>query len=143
MSILHPVFVLVALTGITLARLAYGRVRAIASGAASMDYFRAYRDGQDGSEPEHTRVLARHYDNLLQAPMLFYVAAAVALATGRETPLVLGLAWAYAALRVVHSAIHTTSNVVVWRFRVFILSWLVLLALWTVLVFGGATRQIL
>ena len=135
MSILHPVYVLVALTGITLARLAYGRVRAITTGAASIGYFRAY---QDGTEPEHTRVLARHYDNLLQAPMLFYVAAAVALATEKETPLVLGLAWTYTLLRVVHSVIHTTSNVVVWRFRVFILSWVVLLALWTVLVFGGA-----
>jgi hypothetical protein len=137
MSILHPVFVLVALTGITLARLAYGRVRAITSGAASIGYFRAY---QEGSEPEHTRVLARSYDNLLQAPMLFYVAAVVALVTGRETPFVLGLAWAYALLRVVHSVIHTTSNVVVWRFRVFILSWIVRLVLWTVLVFGGAPR---
>jgi hypothetical protein len=137
LSILHPVFVLVALTALTLARLAHGRLRAVGDGRASLDYFRAYRDG-DGSEPEHTRVLARHYDNLLQAPMLFYVAAAVALATGRETPLVLGLAWAYAALRVVHSVIHTTNNRVRWRFQAFIASWVVLVALWVVLVFGGA-----
>jgi len=53
-----------------------------------------------------------------------------------QTPLVLGLAWTYAALRVAHSVIHTTRNDVDWRFRTFILSWIVLLALWVVLVFG-------
>jgi len=88
MSILYPVFVLVALTAITLFRLAFARVRAIREGRASIGYFTTY---QDGREPDDTRVLARHYDNLFQAPLLFYVAALVILITHRETPLTLGL----------------------------------------------------
>ena len=133
MSILHPVFVLVALTGVTLFRLARGRLRALQSGEASLGYFSTY---QDGREPEHTRVLARHYDNLFQAPLLFYVAALVVLITGRETATTLALAWAYVALRIVHSVIHTGRNDVAWRFRVFALSWVALLALWAVIAAG-------
>jgi hypothetical protein len=134
MSILYPVFVLVALTGVTLLRLAFGRLRAVSRGEASIAYYTTY---QDGREPDHTRVLARHYDNLFQAPLLFYVAALVILITRRETLLTLGLAWAYVLLRVVHTLIHTGSNDVAWRFRVFALSWLVLLTLWGVIAFAS------
>jgi hypothetical protein len=133
MSILYPVFALVALTAITLFRLAFARVRAIREGRASLRYFATY---QDGREPDETRVLARHYDNLFQAPLLFYVAARVILITHRETAVTVGLAWAYVALRVVHTAIHTTTNDVPWRFRVFAASWLVLVLLWGVLAFA-------
>ncbi len=46
------------------------------------------------------------------------------------TPLSLGLAWAYVALRVVHSAIHCGYNRVMHRFYAFLASNLVLWALW-------------
>jgi hypothetical protein len=42
----------------------------------------------------------------------------------------LGLAWAFVALRIAHSAVHLTYNHVVHRMRVFALSVLVLLTLW-------------
>jgi hypothetical protein len=132
MSILYPVFVLVALTAVTLGRLAVGRLRAVQSGEASLAYFTTY---QDGREPDHTRALSRHYDNLFQAPLLFYVAALTLLVTGAETTVTLVLAWGYVALRIVHTVIHTGPNDVVWRFRVFLASWLVLLALWSVIAF--------
>jgi hypothetical protein len=132
MSILHPVFALVALTALTLGRLAVGRLRAVQSGEASLAYFKTY---QDGREPDHTRALARHYDNLFQAPMLFYVAALVILVTGTETVATLALAWAYVGLRAVHTWIHTGPNDVVWRFRVFGLSWVVLVAMWGMIAF--------
>ena len=65
--------------------------------------------------------------------MLFYAAALVVLISGHEAVLTLGLAWAYVALRVVHTGIHTTTHDVLWRFRIFGASRLVLLALWGVL----------
>jgi hypothetical protein len=72
---------------------------------------------------------------LFQAPLLFYVAALTLLVTGAETTVTLVLAWGYVALRIVHTVIHTGPNDVVWRFRVFLASWLVLLALWSVIAF--------
>jgi hypothetical protein len=43
---------------------------------------------------------------------------------------VFALAWAYVALRIVHSAIHLTYNKVLHRLGVFALSNVVLVALW-------------
>jgi len=50
------------------------------------------------------------------------------------TPLLLGLAWAYVALRLLHSFIHVGYNKVMHRFNVFALSALVLLVMWVLLV---------
>jgi hypothetical protein len=43
------------------------------------------------------------------------------------------LGWAYFALRVVHTAIHVNMNKVMWRFRAFFASWIVLAAYWAAL----------
>jgi hypothetical protein len=65
--------------------------------------------------------------------VLFYLALAVAALTWQWTPLVIGLAWTYVALRVVHSWIHCTYNRVRHRFYAFLASNVVLWALWIVL----------
>ena len=79
---------------------------------------------------------ADNFRNLFETPVLFYLALVVAALTAQVTPLVLGLAWAYVAARVLHSAIHCTYNKVMHRFRAFALSLLVLLVLWAVLGYG-------
>jgi len=79
---------------------------------------------------------ADNFRNLFETPVLFYLALVVAALTEQVTPLVLGLAWAYVATRVLHSAIHCTYNKVMHRFRAFALSLLVLLVLWAVLGYG-------
>jgi hypothetical protein len=79
---------------------------------------------------------ADNFRNLFETPVLFYLALVVAALTAQVTPLVLGLAWAYVAARVVHSAIHCSYNKVMHRFRVFALSMFVLLVLWAVLGYG-------
>lgn len=79
---------------------------------------------------------ADNFRNLFETPVLFYLALVVAAMTAQITPVVLGLAWAYVAARVLHSAIHCTYNKVMHRFRAFALSILVLAALWAVLGYG-------
>lgn len=79
---------------------------------------------------------ADNFRNLFETPVLFYLALVVAALTAQVTPLVLGLAWAYVATRVLHSVIHCTYNKVMHRFRAFACSLLVLLALWAVLGYG-------
>lgn len=75
---------------------------------------------------------ADNFRNLFEVPVLFYALGAVALAT-RQTPgwLVVG-AWAFVGLRVVHSFIHCTYNKVVHRLAAFLLSFMLLVALWVV-----------
>jgi len=79
---------------------------------------------------------ADNFRNLFEMPMLFYLALIVAAIADLASPLVLGLAWAYVAARVLHSFIHCGYNKVMHRFRAFALSVFVLLALWCVLGYG-------
>ena len=79
---------------------------------------------------------ADNYRNLFEMPVLFYLALVVAALTGQVTTVVLVLAWAYVAERVLHSAIHCSYNKVMHRFRAFALSVFVLLMLWAVLGYG-------
>jgi hypothetical protein len=73
---------------------------------------------------------ADNFRNLFEVPVLFYALCAVALATN-QTPswLVLG-AWAFVALRVLHSIIHCSYNKVMHRLAVFLVSFALLVALW-------------
>ena len=79
---------------------------------------------------------ADNFVNLLEVPVLFYLALVVAHQTAQVTPLVLGLAWAFVAGRVLHSLIQCTYNKVMHRFAVYSISTTVAWALWAVLAAG-------
>jgi hypothetical protein len=130
MSILWPAFALVALTLAVVIRLARQRFAAVRAGRVDGRFYKAFR-GE--GEPEEVAVTARNLINLYEMPTLFYAGIAIAFAGGQSGTLLLTLAWGYVALRLVHTAIHLGSNKVLWRFRVFALSWLVLLAFWVTL----------
>ena len=81
--------------------------------------------------PASLRWKADNYDHLLQQPTLFYAVALVLVLglTGADDGLNIGLAWLYVALRVVHSLVQATVNVIMIRFSVFAVATLVLLAM--------------
>ncbi len=68
--------------------------------------------------------------NLLEFPVLFYIATLLVFVLQRVDTIYLVLGWVYVALRVVHTIIHVTSNKVPNRFKAFILSYVVLIVLW-------------
>jgi hypothetical protein len=108
-----------------------GKVRfdAIKSGQTTdLGYFKTFQGASP--EPEKVQKVQRNYHNLLATPVLFYVASTAALALGITDAILLYLAWGYVALRLIHSYVHITSNVVIVRFRIFALSLLVLVAIW-------------
>lgn len=79
---------------------------------------------------------ADNFRNLFELPVLFYLALVVAATTGQATPLVLGLAWLFVLLRVLHSAIQCTANRVMRRFQAYLAGGIALWALWIVLGIG-------
>ena len=79
--------------------------------------------------PAAVRWKADNYDHLLQQPTLFYTVALVLGLSGADDGLNIGLAWLYVALRVVHSLVQATVNVIMIRFSVFAVATLVLLAM--------------
>lgn len=132
-NIFYPVLAMFALTAFCLFRLARLRFMAIRHGEVDLKFFKLYRDGD---EPPTLRVHARHLTNLFEAPVLFYVIVIIAFVTRQTGVLPVVLAWAYVVLRYAHSYVHLTSNRISTRFRIFALSWLVLVLLWLV-VFAG------
>jgi hypothetical protein len=103
------------------------RFRAGAAGQIVRDDFKF---GESANVPGHVSIPNRNYMNLLELPMLFYVASLMFYVTSRVDGLVLGLAWLYVGLRIVHSVIHLTYNNVMHRLAPFVLSNLVLHAYW-------------
>lgn len=102
----------------------YTRDLVIGSGAsfyvtAHCDYFISYIDG----DYCHT------YNHLTEQPTLFYAVAAVIAISGTGDGANAMIAWAYVALRVLHSLVQATVNRVWPRFMLFLASTLALAAL--------------
>ena len=137
MNVLYPVFAMSALTLFCIFRLGYLRYQAVRAGEVDPRYFSLYRGFE---EPDKLAVHSRHVINHFETPLLFYLVCIVAYVTGQTGALVSGLAWAYVGLRYVHSYIHLTKNIVIVRFRMFVMSMAVLTALWAT-VLAGIVRQ--
>ena len=137
MVILWPAFVLFALTMAVVSRLATLRFRAVRGRKVDPRFYKIYR-GE--GEPEEVAVVSRHLINLYEAPTLFYAGTAIAFAAGAASAPLVALGWTYVGLRVIHSCIHLSSNDVLWRFRVFALSWLVLAGYWATLALELVSR---
>jgi hypothetical protein len=76
---------------------------------------------------------ADHFRNLFEMPVLFYAGACVALALSLHSDVLVALAWAFVALRIVHAAIHLTYNRVMHRFSAYVASCVPVFAFWAVL----------
>ncbi|HSM29702.1 MAG TPA: MAPEG family protein [Woeseiaceae bacterium] len=76
--------------------------------------------------PEAVALPANNLRNLLELPVLFYALCLYLEVTGSADGLHVASAWAFAALRTVHSVIHCTANVVVFRFLSYFAAALVL-----------------
>lgn len=79
--------------------------------------------------PERVSWKADNYNHLHEAPTVFYAVALVLALVGQGSGFNLWLAWMYVALRVIHSVVQATVNVVMVRFALFALSSLALVAL--------------
>ncbi len=126
-QILFPIFAMFFLTGLVLLRLRSMRFAAIRNKEISAEFYRDYPEGQ---EPEALRVVSRHYINLFEMPLLFYVGVILTYVTNQVNYWMIGLAWGYVVLRYLHSLVHLTSNNVPVRFSLYFASTFVLLVLW-------------
>lgn len=128
-SILFPMAALALMTLFVAFYMAKLRFAAIKSGqTTNLDYFKTFSG--ESPEPENVQRAQRNYHNLLAMPVLFYAAGAAALAGGYADAILIYMAWTYVALRAIHSYIHITINPVIVRFRIFALSFFVLVAVW-------------
>lgn len=125
--IFAPIGAMALLTFIVLGFIPARRFRAAFAGRVKADDFKF---GESAAVPGDVSIPNRNYMNLLELPTLFYVAGLMYYVAGRLDQAALVVAWAYVALRVVHSAIHLSYNNVRHRLVAFGLSNFVLLAFW-------------
>jgi hypothetical protein len=130
-----PMFAMVLLTASVLVVTFRGRVRAVREGAVPAGYYKVY---QGSPEPDYAVKPARHFSNLFEAPVLFYVACLAAMVTDHAGLGMQALAWLYVAVRMGHAVVHLGRNRLRQRIAAYFASWIVLLALWTWLVVAVA-----
>ena len=72
-------------------------------------------------------------EDIIELPVLFYVACGLALTTRTVDIVFLTVAAAFVLARIAHAAIHIGPNVVIWRFRAFAAGLFLLVAMWGIL----------
>ena len=130
-QILAPVVALVAWTLVMQIWLYAARLPALRRKGIVLKGRRGGKGTQlDGVLEDEVQWKAHNYNHLLEQPTLFYaIAIVLALVDAGNIWINVWLAWAYVGLRIVHSLIQATVNVVRWRFLVFTLASICLLGL--------------
>jgi hypothetical protein len=129
--ILAPVVALVAWTLLIMVWMAVSRFAAMKRKGISLKGRVGGRGGNalEGVVEDEVMWKAHNYMHLLEQPTLFYALALTLAIGGAGGGYSAILAWAYVVLRVAHSLVQTTVNVVTYRFMLFTLSSLALAAL--------------
>ena len=125
-SAVLPVLAMMGLTAAAGLRLFWLRLGALRRGRLTLAYLRT---GEGKPPPEAVVAAARHFSNLLEVPVLFYVACVMALALGQADQTFVVLAWLFVASRAVHSAVHLTYNNPIHRFAAYAVGCVVLVVL--------------
>lgn len=127
-AMLQPVIALVLWSMVMWAWLYATRLPAMIKAKTKLDPSLP-RDVLLGGLPPRVRWKADNYNHLMEQPTLFYAVALSLALLGQGDGLNLGLAWAYVALRVVHSLIQALANTIPLRFAVFMIASVVLVIL--------------
>lgn len=124
-ALLAPVMVLVLWSLVMWVWLYATRIPAMQKAGVELDNTKT--PGELGaSMPPKSRWPADNYNHLMEQPTIFYATAIVAALAGLGDGLVLYCAWGYVGLRIVHSLIQATVNIIMVRFMVFSVSSIVL-----------------
>jgi hypothetical protein len=125
-AILLPVFVQVWMTFYLGFRLGFARRGAIQRGDMRL------ADMALGQKPWPDRIqkIGNAYENQFELPVAFYTLVAFAMITSKADFAFVVLAWVFVGSRIAHMVVHTTSNHVPTRFRLFLASGVILLVMW-------------
>ncbi len=129
MELVWPVLAQVLLTLVVLGLLGRARVRAVKAGAVRIKDIAVSSDGW----PDDVRKVANNFANQFETPVLFYVLCGLAMSQGITGWPMVALAWIFVASRIAHAVVHTGRNVVMLRFRIFLVGVGALTAMWALL----------
>lgn len=130
LSLIYPLFGMFVLSAVILMTMFRARVRAVKSGQIKVGYFKTY---ESSNLPEDVIKTARHFSNLFETPILFYVICILGMILSVDSSLFVTLAWSYVVARAVHAYVHIGRNKLQIRMSVYTLSWLIMAAMWIIL----------
>jgi hypothetical protein len=137
-SILWPMLAHVVWTFLLYTWLTVARLRAVRQGQVEYACFALGRD-----EPREIARITRNLANQFELPAIFYALVVLLVALGRVTTIDVIAAWVFVFGRVVHTLVHTLTDNVPLRGRVFMINFLavvVLVAHAALLAFEGIGR---
>ena len=129
--ILVPVVALVAWTLVVMAWMMVRRGREFRRMGVTLRTIPAGMRGSDmdGKAEPGAQWNAHNYNHLLEQPTIFYAIALTLALMGMGSGINYWLAWGYVGLRIIHSLVQCTVNVVRYRLAIFTLASLCLLGL--------------
>ena len=126
--ILQPVIVLVLWSLVMWVWLYATRIPAMQKAGIALDPNRTTAD-LTAQLPPNVRWKADNYNHLMEQPTIFYATALALAVLGDGAGLNAMLAWGYVGLRVAHSLVQATVNVIMLRWALFMAASLVLVVL--------------
>ncbi|SFP73205.1 MAPEG family protein [Sphingomonas rubra] len=128
LHILWPTFAMVLLTFAVMLTVASRRLRLVKATPPRRDDFASVAASQRYFQPVENA--DRNLSNLFEMPVLFFALVPLLMGTQQAGIAQVVLAWFYVICRAAHSWIHLGGNDVRRRFRAFLLSNVVLAAMW-------------
>ncbi len=123
--ILWPVVAQIALTLAMYVRMGTRKARAVKAGKVN----RQETALDNRKWPEDVVKVNNNITNQFELPVLFYVLCLVFYSINAVGPAVLILAWVFVASRIPHALVHTGSNYVPVRMRLFLVGWAVVVVM--------------
>ena len=121
-----PVFLQMLLIGLVGVATALARVKAVKAGETRLKDIALNNAAWSGAAQK----LGNNFNNQFQLPVVYFAFAGLALALNAIDSVLIALGFAFLALRMVHTYIHTGKNEVVPRFKVFLATFGVLFLMW-------------
>ena len=120
-ALLTPIFALILWTFAVFLVLAFGRVKYTKNPQDA-----AHSKNLKGSMPDWVERAADNYNHLFEQPVAFYALTICVAVINNFDSFMVKLAWAFVALRIIHSLVQLTFNFVLLRFFIFVMGWQVL-----------------
>jgi hypothetical protein len=79
-----------------------------------------------GTLPAWVERTADNYNHLFEQPIADYVVTLAIALINSIDPLIIQLAWAFVILRIIHSLVQLTFNLVLLRFMIFVVGWFII-----------------
>ncbi|MFC7537608.1 MAPEG family protein [Sphingomonas sp. GCM10030256] len=127
--LLGPVVALIAWSLVIMLLMAATRLPAMRKAGIGLNRRGGRGQNLEGVIPDEVNWKAHNYAHLMEQPTIFYAIVFALIVMGFDHQINVWLAWGYVGLRILHSLVQVSVNIVALRFGLFLLSSLCLISL--------------